>query len=265
MRTPMPSPRGTNHARLYINSGSIAAYDARGGLADIFDGLSPEEYGRRAYRRLAYDDTNPAADPGQSDPDDDADIAKMAAWIKANMSYEQFQNLVMALQDDGETADDDTGLGEEIDRESGSSGSQPGGSTSSHGPVDLGGNQPASPATPANFSTYGNLEDRRNLSSTSSRTDFKTGDLPQRLAGGVAQDFPRNFRGRRGGAKDEPPDFRGRPHTGGKMTAMDGSSGSSPFYGSMDSARPRRSPALSTAQRLSLDELCPGLSRIKII
>ena len=38
--------------------------------------------------------------------------------------------------------------------------------------------------TLANVSTYGGLEDRRNLSSTSSRSDFQTGDLPQRLAGG---------------------------------------------------------------------------------
>jgi hypothetical protein len=62
------------------------------------------------------------------------------------------------------------------------------------------------------------------------------------------------------GANDEPAPFPGRPRTG---AAADGSS---PFYGSMDTApRRRRAPALSTADRLSLDSMCPGLARIKIL
>jgi hypothetical protein len=62
-----------------------------------------------------------------------------------------------------------------------------------------------------------------------------------------------------GSAQDEPAPFPGRPRTGG---AMDGSS---PFYGRMDTAPPRRVREMNTAERLSLDAVCPGLSRIKII
>jgi hypothetical protein len=63
-----------------------------------------------------------------------------------------------------------------------------------------------------------------------------------------------------GGAQDAPPDFPGRPRTGG---AMDG--GTSPFYGSMDTASRRRVHELSTVEKHRLDELCPGLARIKCI
>jgi hypothetical protein len=150
MYTPMPSPRGTNNERLFISTGRGAAYDSAGGL----DGLSPAQYGRRAARRLAYDDTNPSAGQAQAaDPNADTDPDKIADWCKQNLSYEAIQKLVLALQDDA-------------------------------------------------------------------------------------------------GAQDEPPDFRGRPHTGGTMSAMD--------------ARPRVRE-MSAAERLSLNSVCPGLSRIKII
>jgi hypothetical protein len=60
------------------------------------------------------------------------------------------------------------------------------------------------------------------------------------------------------GANDEPAPFPGRPRTGG---AQDGSS---PFYGRAMDSRPR-ARAMTTRERLSLDAVCPGLARIKII
>jgi hypothetical protein len=292
MLKPMPSPNGSNFERLYISGPTVAAYDARGGLADIFDGLTPEAYGRRAYRRLAYDD-NPSAGQEQSDPNDDTGIANLAAWIRQNMSYEAFSKLVMALQDDDGADDGGTGIGEEADQPSsatppgsgGSTGSQPGGATE---PQDLSGTHTSSKFSSPTYSEGSNIpgpEGALNVYAgnmgkqpenneikpewqsdrTVSMKDFPSWNNSPK----ITSDRPPAFRGRprtggRGGAQDDPPDFRGRPHTGGKMTAMDG--GTSPFYGSLDSAPPRRrAPALSAAERLSLDDLCPGLSRIKIL
>jgi hypothetical protein len=259
----MPSPRGTNFEQLYITTpGFGAAYDARRGLGG-FDGLTPEEYGRRAYRRLtgrlAYDDTNPSAGQAQAaETDADADPDNIAAWIKHNLSYEAIQNLVMALQ--GTADDDGTGLGEEADRD-GSKFPGPSYSEGQNMPPPEGsspnvfGGARAGAGMAGGEITPGWQPDR-----TISMKDFPSWNNAPK----ITPDSNKRFRGRRtGGAQDDPPDFRGRPRTGGTMSAMDG--GTSPFYGSMDTAPPRRAREMSAAQKQQLDTMVPGLSRIKII
>jgi len=69
---PMPSPRGTNHERLFINAPRGGAYDAKGGL-------------RRT--RLGYD-----ASPETQDP-----VHTLFAWITAHLDDAAQSRLIELL------------------------------------------------------------------------------------------------------------------------------------------------------------------------
>lgn len=196
MRTPMPSPCGTNNAKLFINASPVAAYDsASPRMVTAADG---KRYARQwlAEHGLAYDDTNPSTGQAQG-----SDLDNLADWIKGNLTYEQFQQLVMALQDDDSAAEDDTGLGEE----EGSKFPGPNYAEGSNIPKSTPNTSP------------GEMENGEIMTGQGVPDKWDNANMPWNPnppghnSPKVTSDLNKRFRGRRGGAKDEPPDFRGRP------------------------------------------------------
>jgi hypothetical protein len=100
MYRPMPSPRGTNHEQLFISSGPAAAYDS-------FNGLSPQEYGRRMARRLtgrlAYDAPEDASESDQNEILSPEYLKTLLDWAKeADLNYEQwakFNEILKSMSD----------------------------------------------------------------------------------------------------------------------------------------------------------------------
>jgi hypothetical protein len=76
---PMPSPRGTNHERLFINAPRGAAYDSKFGL-------------RRPKARLGYDSNRPARDDAAQDP-----VHVLFAWITAHLDDAAQSRLIELL------------------------------------------------------------------------------------------------------------------------------------------------------------------------
>jgi hypothetical protein len=189
----MPSPNGTNNAKLFINTGPVAAYDAAPCLVTAADGA---EYGRRWVARhgMAFDE------PQGADPDGSSDLDNLAAWIRGNLTYEQFQQLVTALQDDDAAEDGGTGLGEET------------GGSSFEGPnYSEGSNIPVPEGAPNVYARNMGQQPENNeikpewqSDRTVSMKDFPSWNNSPK----ITPDSNKRFRGRsRGGAKDEPPGF----------------------------------------------------------
>ncbi|ACK51999.1 hypothetical protein Msil_3090 [Methylocella silvestris BL2] len=92
-RTPMPSPRGTNHAGLYLRSGSGLAQDASAELPDassvcdwIQENLSVEDIAQLLESLKAHVDGAAGATVEDDDPENDDPEAVAAAKEKRNLA-----------------------------------------------------------------------------------------------------------------------------------------------------------------------------------